>query len=349
MGRLLAPASVRYVVVVDKLAPDPDAGFESPSDPRLVELLAGQLDLEEIDVNGALRVFRNAAWMPYAAAIAEPINGPGLAAARLDPATVTQALVVDGPRHASGALAPRSIVHLAESRSPNWTLEVDGARVEPIDSGWSNQYRVLGQGEAELTYRPSMPRRLVNAGQVAAWLVLLVVAVQQPSGRRARALRRKALIDGNEPVVVTRNLVLDDGLPGPIADTTVARTRSATSTAASAVLVGLPNLAEGDAPGAGEVERDGDAKITAPQADLRPSADEGHEAYVDVDEVLAPEPEIVLPDSDEFDGPDPASYADLAPFDSEPPELLLGPARCASRNQRGSAGSRRGHRPEGGP
>lgn len=309
LGRLLAPASVRYIVVVDKLAPDPDPGIESPADPRFVELLSGQLDLEEVDVNGAIRVFRNASWMPYVAAIPAAIDGPGLAPAGFDPATATQALMADGPRHAEGTVESRTVLHVAESRSPNWQLSVDGAEAAAIDTGWANQFRVVGKGAAELSYRPSGSRQLVNAAQLAAWLALLVVAMQQPSGRRARALRRKALVEGNEPVVVTRNLVVEPGA------TEGAVLGAAAAAAAPAVVALTPADPAADPAEAAEpqVESSTEGQLS------RLLIDDDREPLVDIDEVLAPEPEFELPDFDGpiVDEPDIESYADLASLDVE--------------------------------
>ena len=66
LGRLLAPMGIRYVVVSDQLAPAPFGGLARPADPVLGSLLSGQLDLEEVNVNPAMRVFRNVAWIPEA-------------------------------------------------------------------------------------------------------------------------------------------------------------------------------------------------------------------------------------------------------------------------------------------
>src|SRR5207253_2840151 len=58
LGQLLAPMGIRYVVVVDQLAPAPFGGLRRPADPAFASLLSGQLDLEQVNVNPALQVFR---------------------------------------------------------------------------------------------------------------------------------------------------------------------------------------------------------------------------------------------------------------------------------------------------
>ena len=122
LGQLLAPMGVRYVIVADQLAPAPFGGPNLPADPALDDLLAGQLDLEEVDVNSALRVYRNSAWIPLAtelgtqADVEEPAD--------LDPAAIGPPLRPEGVNSYAGPVAGDTAVHLGQAVSPQWQLEV---------------------------------------------------------------------------------------------------------------------------------------------------------------------------------------------------------------------------------
>jgi hypothetical protein len=266
VGRLLAPASVRYVIVVDELAPEPDPGFAAAADPALVELLTSQLDLEEVDTNGAIRVFRNAAWAPYAAAIPEPVDAAGLAADRFDDPGIGEALRVDSPRSGQGTLADGLVVHVAESRSDRWRLEVDGGAAEQVGAGWATQFRVVGGGDAELSVAPSGRRLAGNVVQVVAWLAALVVAVFQPSGSQARTSRDLAADAG--PKVLTRPLVVDDGGSSPAVSGAAATSPLAKVTAAGSAAVAVAS-GDGSTGGRG----DGDLDLDGPDLDTANAGD----------------------------------------------------------------------------
>ena len=66
LGRLLAPMGVRYVVVTEQLAPAPFSDEPIPVPGPLAATLAGQLDLEPLDVPAGLTVYRNQAALPHA-------------------------------------------------------------------------------------------------------------------------------------------------------------------------------------------------------------------------------------------------------------------------------------------
>jgi GT2 family glycosyltransferase len=70
LGQLLAPHDAQYVVVPERLAPVPVDSVARPAEERLVDALAGQLDLERVDVDPGVTVYRNTALDPA------PTGGP---------------------------------------------------------------------------------------------------------------------------------------------------------------------------------------------------------------------------------------------------------------------------------
>jgi len=61
LGGQLARSGIDYVVVPQRRAPSPVTAPEVPAPPGLIEALAGQLDLERVDVDPAVVVYRNLA------------------------------------------------------------------------------------------------------------------------------------------------------------------------------------------------------------------------------------------------------------------------------------------------
>ena len=64
LGRLLAPMAIRYVVVPVRSAPAASNGAELPVPDTLISSLGSQLDLRKVDIDDALYVYENTAWIP---------------------------------------------------------------------------------------------------------------------------------------------------------------------------------------------------------------------------------------------------------------------------------------------
>jgi GT2 family glycosyltransferase len=78
LGRLLAPMAIEYVAVPQRLAPSPFTAAVHPAEAGLVEALAGQLDLERVELDPAVVLYRNAASLPGRGAVEGAAwSGPG--------------------------------------------------------------------------------------------------------------------------------------------------------------------------------------------------------------------------------------------------------------------------------
>jgi hypothetical protein len=200
LGQLLAPMGVRYIVVADQLAPAPFGGLHQDADPALDDLLARQLDLQEIGVNPSIRVFRNTSWMPMAvdlgsqSSVRDPVAlDPGQLGPALDDAAVTRY---------RGEVPGGTAIHLAEAFSPEWRLEGPGAAGESTSGGsgtpgpaheasfgWANRFAVGAGGKVEVGYKVPGERVALALVQVALWLLVVLVAVRQPEAGPARGRR----------------------------------------------------------------------------------------------------------------------------------------------------------------
>ncbi len=192
LGRVLAPMAVRYVVVVQRLAPAPWADGGRGVAAEVTDALGGQLDLRRLDVPAGLLVYENQAALPARALVGDSVGagrGTPEEVLGLDLAGATPVLPAeDGPTSWSGEL-PAGRVAFSEGASSRWQLEVEGRSAPRSRSfGWANAFEVAEPGSATLSYRTPPLRWLASAGQAALWMVVVTLAVV--SGPRRRAGRR---------------------------------------------------------------------------------------------------------------------------------------------------------------
>jgi GT2 family glycosyltransferase len=213
LGRVLAPMGVQYVAVPRALAPASAVErTDRPSDGSgpaalgragavdgLIEVLDGQLDLEQVAVDDALALYRNVAFAPTRATGIDPaaLEETSVAAMQhVDLSAASPALMEsDGDgRTSRGPVAAGDTVVQASSASDRWVLHlggVDGGRAERIDAyGWADAFAVpqgADAGEAVLGYRTPPVRYVLVGLQVALWLVALAVAVRMRFGSEAPA------------------------------------------------------------------------------------------------------------------------------------------------------------------
>jgi hypothetical protein len=185
LGRRLGVLGIRYVVVVDRLAPVPFAAAERPAAAWLDTTLSSQLDLARLDLNNAVRIYRNEAWLPMTALVpatassASDLPSPDAAA---DP---TPALVATGDLRFEGDLSTGDVVHLAQSADPGWRLRIDGGASSAGEGfDYANRYEVVRGGPATLAWSGDPWRVPALAVQILAWAVVAAVAVR--AGRAGR-------------------------------------------------------------------------------------------------------------------------------------------------------------------
>lgn len=191
LGRLLGPLGIRYLVLADQAAPARDHTLQRPLPAGLMATVSQQLDLRRIDVDPALVIYENAAWVPVRAALdqgaAAVVDAPELFPAAVRHDLSTAAPVFERGSHARfrGELAPGQ-VYVAEVSSPRWELRAGGEVAERREAlGWANAFSVGEGGDATLRYRTSPLRWLAVAGQVALWVLALRLLLRGPQvGRR---------------------------------------------------------------------------------------------------------------------------------------------------------------------
>jgi hypothetical protein len=182
LGRLLGPLGIRYLVLAERSAPARSEMAVRMPPEGVAATLAQQLDLRGIDVDPALTMYENNAWVPERAALAAAsgadVHG-AVAASEPFEATVGLDLSASSPvLDGSGSAVrfqgdvPAGTVYLAEAASPRWRLESGGEVAERATAfGWANAFTVAEPGEATLRYRTSPLRWLAVTGQALLWLM----------------------------------------------------------------------------------------------------------------------------------------------------------------------------------
>lgn len=188
LGRLLAPAGVRYVVVVDALAPSlvgqSPASVSVPPPPGLNADLLKQNDLQVVPGVQGVQIYANGAAMP--------VTGTRAGALPVQATTYPSAADVAGWQPVLSALAdgsaavgavPKGTLYAGYAPAGAFGVQVGGHTVaRQAAFGWAAQYAVASPGRAtlSLTAFPLVPLGVLL--QVAAWVVLAVALV----GRRRR-------------------------------------------------------------------------------------------------------------------------------------------------------------------
>jgi len=208
-GRLLAPLSVRFIVVpiIDGGQSTRDRPIDVPA--GLVEALSRQLDLRRQFTSPDLIVFENTAWVPTRSVLTEA----GATSSASAGATSMITTDISGaaslpfvvlPHQASQFDAQVGTLHVSVPYTSRWQLVVNGQKVPVRPAfGLTNAYDVKTAGTAKLSFASSPIHTSLVVIQVAIWLTVVFLAT---SRRRFTKRKRKknavASSSTSEPVLV---------------------------------------------------------------------------------------------------------------------------------------------------
>ncbi len=192
-GRLLAPLSVRFIVV-----PIIDGGQSTRNQPievpdGLVEALSRQLDLRRRFTSPDLIVFENTAWVPTRSVFTESgaVSSASAGASSMIASDISGAVslpYVALPHQASEFDAQPGTLHLSVPYTSRWKVTVDGKDVAVRPAfGLTNAYDIPNAGRVSMSFTTSRLHSLLVLLQVAAWIAVLFVATSR------RRLKRKAI------------------------------------------------------------------------------------------------------------------------------------------------------------
>jgi GT2 family glycosyltransferase len=212
LGEALAPMSIRYVVVVDRPAPQPFAQAEVPLPAGVVDAFEEQLDLLRIPIGPGVDLFRVEGPWPPRGELGEgpaPASGLGLVGslAGID-REVPEPVLGSGFGTAFDGRVGGDTVTQSVTGDPGWELEVDGRVAQRSDLfGWGQQFRVARGGEAKLSWSTPTSSRALQAAQLVLLLALVVLAMRRgsmpvPAPRRRVSAPAAPLVklEGEEPL-----------------------------------------------------------------------------------------------------------------------------------------------------
>jgi GT2 family glycosyltransferase len=222
LGRLLAPAAVRFVVVLDTISPS-IPGVQSstayPPPPGLIGELDAQIDLRQIPGGEGFTVFENTAALPERAE-------RGSSYAALPQLSATPSVldvtgwrgVLAAPAGALAARGPVSSGSVFSSAAPagHFQLVVDGRPVAwRAAFGWASQYRAPA-GSAQLRFHGNPIVPLSVLAQFVLWFGVAWLLVDTRFGIRRR-LRRRRGVERRHPARRSRRRrrVAPRGTPPP--------------------------------------------------------------------------------------------------------------------------------------
>lgn len=175
LGRTLGGLGIRYIVVLDRLAPAPFSLEGTPVDPAVEESFARQLDLRRVEgINTAMDLYVNTEWTSVRAA-----GGVGFDAGRdtvadleVTPLTGTVGVLSGRDTHLRGPLPDDVEIYVAQSQDTGWKLTVDGERAGRRQSlDWATAFVPSTGGDATLDYRTPYWRQAAALVQLLAFVM----------------------------------------------------------------------------------------------------------------------------------------------------------------------------------
>jgi GT2 family glycosyltransferase len=161
VGRVLAPMSVRYVVVPERSSPG--GGAPGPVPGRLRASLADQIDFVRLESGPDVLVYENRAWIPQQAVVTEgtvPVVAPSVLDAPVNPNAV--AVVPEGKPAAAGT------VLWSQAFDSAWQARAHGTTLPHRRAfGWANAYPLARPGAVSFAFTDQWMRYPVLAVQVA--------------------------------------------------------------------------------------------------------------------------------------------------------------------------------------
>ena len=189
LGRILGSEGIRYVVVPTRSAPEAFDGIRRPPPAWLADALAAQLDLEQVDTDRSLIVYRNQAWRGEVTAVpaGTPLPVDSRGAARTDPdgrgrrspaPTDDDTIPVEAPGDAD--------LVAAVPAADGWTLRLDGEEVATDEAyGWALHAEDPAAGTGTVAFHTSTGLRVLILLQPLLW-VLAVLGRRQAIDRARR-------------------------------------------------------------------------------------------------------------------------------------------------------------------
>ncbi len=194
LGRLLAPAGVRYVAVPLRNGPDGSLGRPVPA---VTSALAQQLDLAQLRSEPGLVLYENLSWAPASAVVTGPA-AQDVPTGVVDPLRSAARTDLVGAKPVGGdAPVPAGTLLLADAFGDGWQAEGrNGVLRHAAGFGYVNAWTNPRGGAVSITHDGQGLRYALLAGEIVLWLVALVWWSRgrlRDRSERAAVVRRERL------------------------------------------------------------------------------------------------------------------------------------------------------------
>lgn len=202
LGRILGPQGVRYIVVPTSDVPEAFGGEDRPPPRWLRNALDAQIDLEPVDTDRSLIVYRNRAWRGDATAVPAGSDLPDTpaGAAAVDPEDWKIASGRPGIGEIPVEVPEGSELVAAVPADDGWSLRLEGSEVATDEAyGWALHASDPGAGTGEVSFATSPALRGLILAQPLLWLLAIVVGGRAMSRARRGEARSEAADEPDHP------------------------------------------------------------------------------------------------------------------------------------------------------
>ncbi|MDG2029301.1 MAG: glycosyltransferase [Acidimicrobiales bacterium] len=188
VGRTLGALGVRYIVLLDRIAPAPFGPDAEPAAPVVDNALGRQLDLRRVEgINTAMVLYENTEWTSVRAAGVAGFDDGRDELSDLEAAPLQGTLGVLAGRSASlSDQLPAGVeVYVSQTPDTRWRLHVDGERTGRRRAiGWATVFLPDNEGQAELRYDTPLWRQGALLIQFLGFVVIAGSIVRRRLGTR---------------------------------------------------------------------------------------------------------------------------------------------------------------------
>ena len=189
LGRMLAPAGVRYVALALRNGPD---GVLGRTPPGVASALADQLDLARLGSPTGLVLYENQSWSP-ARAIVTARRADDVRTDSSDPLRAAAAVDLAGTRRLDNGPTRPGTVLLAEAYDKGWSATSDGRTLTHGRAfGFTNSWELPARGVVEVAHDGQGTTYALFALEAVLWIAALVWWARGRRAARARTRRVRA-------------------------------------------------------------------------------------------------------------------------------------------------------------
>lgn len=189
LGRTLGGLGIRYIVVLDRLAPAPFSEEGATVAANISASFGRQLDLQHLEgINSAMNVYVNTEWTSVRAAGVDGFDDgrQTIDDLAVDPLTGTAGVLPGRTTDITGPISDGVEIYVAQTNDTRWHLTVDGERTGRRQSlDWATAFVPDSGGMAALRYDSPIWRQGALVVQLVALFTILGATVRRRLGSRS--------------------------------------------------------------------------------------------------------------------------------------------------------------------